>query len=98
MCKCTHKTDGDQEYFDSIATAMEMVGCGTRAVPGCKKAGPTVGHVGQKQRMLGASDHWRHRAGVGQLQFMITEVPEIAHAVKNLSRQLAKPSESDMQD
>ena len=28
-----------QEYFDSIATAMEMVGCGTRAVPGRKKTG-----------------------------------------------------------
>ena len=32
-----------QEYFDSIATAMDMVGCGTRAVPGRKKCGPTVG-------------------------------------------------------
>ena len=29
---------------------------------------------------------------------MINEVPEIAHAVKNLSRQLAGPSELDMQD
>ena len=29
---------------------------------------------------------------------MINEVPEIAYAVKNLSRQLAKPSESDMQE
>ena len=29
---------------------------------------------------------------------MINEVPEIAHAVKNLSRQLAGPSEPDMQD
>ena len=29
---------------------------------------------------------------------MINEVPEIAYAVKNLSTQLAKPSELDMQD
>ena len=29
---------------------------------------------------------------------MINEVPEIAYAVKNLSRQLAGPSELDMQD
>ena len=48
--------------------------------------------------MLGASDHSRYRAGVGKLQFMIIEVPEIAHAAKNLSRHLAKPSELDMQD
>ena len=47
--------------------------------------------------MLGASDHSRYRAGVGQLQFMIGEVPEKACAVKNLSRQLAKSSELDMQ-
>ena len=29
---------------------------------------------------------------------MINEVPEIAHVVKNLSWQLAGPSEPDMQD
>ena len=29
---------------------------------------------------------------------MINEVPEIAYAVKNLSRQLAGPSELDVQD
>ena len=55
-----------QEYFDSIATAMDMVSCGTRAVPGRKKAGPTAGRVGQDQRMLGASAHSRYRAGVGK--------------------------------
>ena len=32
--------------------------------------------------MLGASDHSRYRGGVGKLQFMINEVPEIAYAVK----------------
>ena len=87
-----------QEYFDSIATAIEMVGCASRAVPGRKKSGPTVGQVGQEQRMLGASDHSRYRAGVGKLQFMINQVPEIVYAVKNLSRQLAGPSELDMRD
>ena len=86
------------EYFDSIATALEVVGCGTRAVPGRKRAGPTVGRVGQEQRMLEATNHSRYRAGVGNLLFMINEVPEIAYAVKNLSRQLAKPSHLDMQD
>ena len=40
----------------------------------------------------------RYRAGLGKLQFIINEVPEKAYAVKNLSWQLAKPSESDMQD
>ena len=60
-----------QEYFDSLATAIEMVGCGSRAVPGRKKSGPTVGQVGQDQRTLGAKDHSRYRAGVGKLQFMI---------------------------
>ena len=48
--------------------------------------------------MLGAIEHSKYRAGVGKLQYMINEVPEIAYAVKNLSRQLAKPSESDMQE
>ena len=43
--------------------------------------------------MLVATDHSRYRAGVGKLQFMINEELETAHAVKNLSRQLAKPSE-----
>ena len=38
-----------QEYSDSIATAVEMVGCGTRAVPGRKKSGPPLGQVGQEQ-------------------------------------------------
>ena len=87
-----------QEYFDSIATSMEMVGCGSRAVPGRKKSGSTVGQVGEDQRTLGANGRSRYRAGVGQLQPMINEVPEIAYAVKNLSRQLAGPSELDMQD
>ena len=87
-----------QEYFDSIATTMDMSGCGTRAVPGRKRTGPTAGQVGQESRELGAIEHSKYRAGVGKLQFMINEVPEIAYAVKNLSRQLAKPSESDMQE
>ena len=87
-----------QENFNSIRTTTEMVGCGSRAVPGRKKSGPTVGQVGQDQRILGASDHSRYRAGVGKLQFMINEVPEKAYAAKNLSRQLAGPSEQDMQD
>ena len=77
---------------------MEMVGCGSRAVPGRKRSGPTAGRVGQDQRTLGANDHSRYRAGVGKLQLVINEVPEIAYAVKNLSRQLAGPSELDMQD
>ena len=64
---------------------MEMVDCGSRTVTGRKKSGPTVGQVGQDQRTLGANDHSKYRAGVGQLQFMINEVPEIAYAVKNLS-------------
>ena len=34
----------------------------------------------------------------GKLQFIINEVPKTAYAVKNLSRQLAKPSEADMHD
>ena len=87
-----------QEYFDSIATAKEMVGCGSRTVSGRKKSGQTVGQVGQDRRTLGASDQSRYRAGVGKLQFMINEVPEIAYAVKNLSKQLAKPSELDIRD
>ena len=77
---------------------MEMVGCGSRAVPGRKKSGPTVGQNGQDQTALGENDHSRHRAGVGKLQFMINEVPEIAYAVKNLSRQLVGVPELDMQD
>ena len=77
---------------------MEMVGCGSRAFPGRKKSGPTVGQFGQDQRTLGANDHSRYRAGVGKLQLIINEVPEIAHAVTKLSRQLAGPSELDMQD
>ena len=77
---------------------MEMVGCGSRAVPGRVRSGPTAGRVDQDQRTLGANDHSRYRAGVGKLQFMVNEVPEIAYAVKNLSRQLAEPSELDMQD
>ena len=77
---------------------MQIVGCGSRAVPGRKKSGPTVGQVGQDQRTLGANDHSRYRAGVGKLQFMINEVPDTAYTVKNLSRQLAEPSELDMQD
>ena len=35
---------------------------------------------------------------LGKLQFMVNEVPEIAYAVKNLSRQLAGPSELGMQE
>ena len=63
---------------------MEMVGCGSRAVPGRKKSGPTVEQFGQDQRTLGANDHLRYRAGVGKLQFMINEVPEIPFAVEKL--------------
>ena len=57
-----------------------------------------MGQVGQDQGTLGANDHSRYRAGVGKLLSMINEVPGTAYAVKNLSRQLAGPSELDMQD
>ena len=50
-----------------------------------------------KIREQGANDHSRFRAGDGKLQFMINEVPEIASAGKNLSRQLAGSSEMDIQ-
>ena len=33
--------------------------------PRRKKSGPTVGQVGHDQRTLGANDHSRYRAGVG---------------------------------
>ena len=61
---------------------------------GGKKSGTAVGQVGQGREC------WERtiRAGVGQLQFMINEVPVRAHAVKNLSRQLTKPSELDLQE
>ena len=90
-------------YLRSTLTALRqpwkwLVGCGSRAVPRRKKSGPTVGQIVQDQRTLGANDHSRYRAGVGKLQFMINEVPETANAVKNLSTQLAGPSELDMQD
>ena len=87
-----------QEYFESIAKTKEMIGCGSRAVPGRKSAGPTAGRVGQEQRILGATDHSRYRAELENCKFMINEVPEIAYALKNLSRQLAKSTESDMLD
>ena len=48
--------------------------------PPSKKS--TVGQVGQDQRTLGANDHSRCRIGVGKLEFMVNEVPEIAYAVK----------------
>ena len=48
----------------------------------------TAGQVGQEQRMLEAGDLSKYRAGVGKLQFMINEVPEIAYAVQILSKQL----------
>ena len=81
-----------QVYFDSIATTMEMVGCGTRAVPGRRKAGPTAGCVGWSERSL-AVHSWSWTTGSSR-----STVPEIAHAVKDLSRQSAKPTESDMHD
>ena len=54
---------------------------------GAKKVGPTVGQVGQEQTKMAASEHLRYRAGVVELQFMMNDVPEIAYAVKKLSRQ-----------
>ena len=82
--------DSKTVYLKNTSTISQQR-CGTKAVPGRKKAGPTVGQVGQEQRNRGASEHSRYSAGVGKLQFMINEVPDIAYAVKNLSRQLAKP-------
>ena len=68
-------------YLKNTLTGLQqlrkMSVCGTRAVPGRKKSGPTVEQVGEELRMLGANDHSRYRAGVGKLQFMINEVPEI---------------------
>ena len=59
--------DGDSKsvYLNNTSTVSQQqwkkVGCGTRVVR--RKAGPTVGQVGQEQRMLGVSDHSRYRAG-----------------------------------
>ena len=75
---------------------MDTVGCGTRAVSGRKN---------QPWNKLAKRRECRERAitrdtelELEKLQFMINEVPEIAYAVMNLSRQLAQPSELDMQD
>ena len=67
-------THGDEDsksvflktIFDSSATAMEMVGCGSRAVSGRKKSGQ------QWDKLAKIREHWeptitRYRAGVGKL-------------------------------
>ena len=44
-----------------------------------------------------ASEGTHHRsAGVGTLHIISHEVPDINHAVKNVSRQLASPTEAEM--
>ena len=89
-----------QEYFDSIATAIEMVGSKTRTVPRRKKkAEPTVGQVDQEQTENAGSE----RSPAVQSWSWKTAVHDQRSAgdslrSENLSRQPAKPSELDMQD
>ena len=58
----------------------------------------------QWDKLAKIREHWERtitrdtELELEKLQFMVNDVPETAYAVKNLSRQLAGPSEQDMQD
>ena len=71
-----------QEYFDSIATAMEMVVAGHELSLRARK----LGQVGKEQRMLGACDHSRYSAGVGKTAVHDQRCAGDTHAVNKLSR------------
>ena len=88
-----------QEYFDSIATTMDMIGCGTPCSSRAQENWTNCGTSWPGIQSAGSDRALEVQSRRSEItQFMINEVPEIAYAVKNLSRQLAKPSESDMQE
>ena len=85
--------DSKSVYLKNILTALrhpwKWLVVDREPCQGARNLDQQWGQVGQDQRTLGANYHSGYRAGVGKLQFMINEVPEIANALKNLSRQLA---------
>ena len=82
--KCTHMADEESMsvYLKNMLTALRH-----------PWKWLVVGHDSSQ----GVIDQDQQRDGVGKLQFMTNEVPEIAYAVKILSRHLAGQSELDMQ-
>ena len=78
---------------DSIAKTTQMEDCGSMAVQGRKRTGRTAGQVGQEFRVF------LYKARVEKLHYMANEVPNIAHAAKNVSRQLTTArTEADIDD
>ena len=92
------QADGDSKsvYINISSTALQQQWKWSVAGPGLKKAGPTVGQVGQEQRLLGATESPEMQSC--SWKTAVYDQRSTAYAVKNLSRQLAKPSGLDVQD
>ena len=94
--------DSKSVYFKSTSTAFRQQWkwsvVGHELSQGARSQDQLWDKLAKIRVHWGENDHSRYSAGDGKLQFMINEVPEIAYAVKKLSRQLAKPSELDMKD
>ena len=94
--------DSKFAYLKSTLTALQQQWkwsvAGHELFQGARKLDQQWGELARNTECWERPSTAKYRAGVGKLQFMINEVPEIAYAVKNLSRQLAKPSESDLHE
>ena len=86
-----------KDYFDSITEVAGMTGCKSKQVPGHAPE-LKAGNIEDPSVPLDEANHRRYRGVVGKMQYMTNEVPEIAFAVKGLSRRLAGPTVEDEKD
>ena len=75
------------EYIDSMLQLYNMSACKPAVAPGTDTL-----RKAQEARPLSAEDHKRYRRVVGQLLWLCNVRPDIAFAVKELSRGLSAPT------
>ena len=71
---------------DPVAATMCVkapTACKPQEIPGRRHTDVEAGKVADCVAQLNPEGHSKHRAGVGQLQFMVNEHPDIAYAVEN---------------
>lgn len=72
-----------------------MKGCKSKKVPGRKATESQEKHP-DNGTPWSAKEQSQYRAGVGKLQYIINEHPEIVYGVKHCSTRLANPTQADM--
>jgi hypothetical protein len=85
------------KYLSSILSLFNLEKAKSSSITGAEVSSvPIAGRV-EVPRLLNKDEHHLFRSGVGKIQYMLGERPDLAYALKRISHALASPTTSDLE-